>query len=123
MRVGSIRFRDVRAVSLHVTRPIPNRDYGPRMRHLSLILVVAACGSSVTQVGDDDPASDAASGADAAEPDTQPGVFRLEDSLRNTTLGNTVGGSLGPDGWTVTGRADRVWYALPRLAQGSIEFT
>lgn len=49
--------------------------------------------------------------------------FRLEDPLRGGTLGNPVGGAFGPDGWTVTGRADRLWYAIPRLVEGSIEFT
>lgn len=50
-------------------------------------------------------------------------AFRLEDPLRGGTLGNAVGGAFGPDGWTVTGRADRIWYAVPRLVEGSIEFT
>ena len=92
------------------------------MRTLAMILL-AACGSSVTQApGDDTP--DAAPGPDASEPGPDAsGVFRLEDGLRGATLGNPVGGSIGPDGWTVTGRADRLWYALPRLAQGSFEFT
>ncbi len=54
---------------------------------------------------------------------TPGGAFRLEDSLRNGTRGNQVGGRLAADGWHVTDRRDRVWYALPRLVSGSVEFT
>src|SRR5687768_2702135 len=91
------------------------------MRTLAIGLL-AAC-SPVTQTpGDDAPDVDASLGVDGGEPDG-PGAFRLEDGLRGATLGNPVGGSIGPDGWTVTGPADRLWYALPRLARGSIEFT
>jgi hypothetical protein len=53
----------------------------------------------------------------------QAGAWHLEDSLRGSTLGNAIGGSFGPEGWTVTDRADRIWYALPRLEQGFVEFT
>ena len=49
--------------------------------------------------------------------------FSLNDSLRGSTVGNPVGGSLGPDGWTVTANTDRLWYAIPTLVTGSIEFT
>jgi len=49
--------------------------------------------------------------------------FELVDPLANGTLGNAVGGSFGPAGWTVTAATDRLWYALPRLVEGSIEFT
>jgi hypothetical protein len=49
--------------------------------------------------------------------------FHLEDSLRGGTMGNASGGSFGPEGWTVTGAEDRIWYALPRLASGYVEFT
>jgi hypothetical protein len=50
--------------------------------------------------------------------------FSLTDSLKDSQpKGTPVGGSLGPEGWTVTGKTDRIWYALPRLVQGSIEFT
>lgn len=51
------------------------------------------------------------------------GAWRLEDSLRGSTRGNLVGGSIQGDGWHVTARTDRVWYALPRLVSGSVEFT
>jgi hypothetical protein len=47
----------------------------------------------------------------------------LSDPLRGSTVGNQQGGSLGPDGWTVTGNADRIIYELPRLVTGSVEFT
>jgi hypothetical protein len=49
-------------------------------------------------------------------------AFHLEDSLKGATQGNPVGGSIGPDGWTVTDRTDRLWYALPTMSSGSIEF-
>lgn len=50
-------------------------------------------------------------------------AYDFFDSLRGGSAGNPVGGQFGPDGWTVTSPADRIWYALPRLVQGSIEFT
>jgi hypothetical protein len=49
--------------------------------------------------------------------------FLLQDSLRGSTTGNPIGGSFGPDGWTVTERTNRIWWALPRLATGSMEVT
>ncbi len=49
--------------------------------------------------------------------------FSLSDPLRGSTLGLQDGGTLGPDGWTVTGNADRIIYELPRLVEGSAEFT
>ena len=49
--------------------------------------------------------------------------FHMEDSLRGGTMGNPSGGSFGPDGWTVTSYGDRIWWALPRLASGYVEFT
>nr|MDQ3037241.1 hypothetical protein [Myxococcota bacterium] len=57
----------------------------------------------------------------AARAHAQP--FHLEDTLRGGTSGNPIGGSFGADGWTVTAVDDRIWYALPRLASGSIELT
>ncbi len=54
---------------------------------------------------------------------TPAAAWRLEDSLRDGTAGNPLGGTFGPDGWTVTARTDRLWYALPRLVSGSVEFT
>ncbi len=65
------------------------------------------------------PGLDAGPALDAAPPDW----FTLDDGLRGGTAGSPVGGSLGPDGWTVTGRTDRLWYSLPRLVEGVIEFT
>jgi|GEM_PF-1504428 len=50
-------------------------------------------------------------------------AFHLEDGLRGRTMGNAVGGSFADDGWHVTDRRDRIWYALPRLVSGSVEFT
>ena len=49
--------------------------------------------------------------------------FMLVDPLVDGTVGTAVGGAFGPDGWTVTGNADRVYWALPRLTEGSVEFT
>jgi hypothetical protein len=60
--------------------------------------------------------------ASAARARAQP--YHLEDSLRGgSSGGNVSGGSFGPDGWTVTAVDDSIWYALPRLGSGSIEFT
>ncbi len=50
-------------------------------------------------------------------------AYHFEDTLRGTTQGNQLGGSLGSDGWTVTAVNDRIWYSMPTLVQGSIEFT
>jgi MYXO-CTERM domain-containing protein len=50
-------------------------------------------------------------------------AYHMEDSLRGGTIGNPVGGSIGGSGWTVTDRTDRIWWEIPRLASGSIEFT
>ncbi len=49
--------------------------------------------------------------------------YHLEDSLRGSTSGNASGGSFGSSGWTVTSADDRIWYALPRLESGYVEFT
>lgn len=51
------------------------------------------------------------------------GAFDLEDGLRGGTLGNAIGGTFDADGFHITDRTDRIWYALPRLATGSVEFT
>jgi hypothetical protein len=34
-----------------------------------------------------------------------------------------VGGDLTANGWEVTGRTDRLWYSIPVLTSGAIEFT
>lgn len=120
------------------------------MSLLVLLLAVAGCDGGVgarggapndagvdarpgrdATAGDDSgaPGIDAGSAADAGsdaagEPDAgDPSHYVLDDGLRGQTAGNPVGGSLGDDGWTVTARTDRLWYALPRLVEGSIEFT
>lgn len=49
--------------------------------------------------------------------------FMLADPLIDGTMGQQVGGSFGPEGWTVTGAADRVYWSVPRLVEGSVEFT
>ena len=50
-------------------------------------------------------------------------AYHLEDSLRGSTTGTAIGGSFSADGWTVGAKTDRIWWAIPRLASGSIEFT
>lgn len=49
--------------------------------------------------------------------------FHLEDSLRGGTMGNVQGGSFSAEGWTIGAVDDHIWYALPRLASGYVEFT
>lgn len=49
--------------------------------------------------------------------------FMMFDSLREGgTMGTALGGTFGTDGWTVTGNADRIYWPLPRLVEGSVEF-
>lgn len=50
-------------------------------------------------------------------------TYHFEDSLRGASTGNVAGGAFSGSGWTVTGVSDRIWYALPRLRTGTIEFT
>jgi hypothetical protein len=50
-------------------------------------------------------------------------TFSMTDDLRGSTVGLMTGGSLGEDGWTVEGVADRIIWELPRLVSGSFEFT
>ncbi len=50
-------------------------------------------------------------------------AYQLDDSLKGSTVGHPVGGSIGANGWTVTNRTDRLWYSIPTLVSGSIEFT
>jgi hypothetical protein len=59
----------------------------------------------------------------ALAPRTGECFYHMEDSLRGSSTGNVSGGSFGPEGWTVTGTTDRIWYALPTLGDGFIEFT
>lgn len=71
--------------------------------------------------------TDVTSGPDStSEPGTTTGFtpeyFMLSDPLINGTMGTPVGGSFGDDGWTVTGNADRIYWAVPRLAEGSVTF-
>jgi hypothetical protein len=65
------------------------------------------------------------------EPDTTAGssggfeseYFMLADPLTGGTMGTPVGGAFGPEGWTVTAVADRIYWSVPRLVEGSVEFT
>lgn len=50
-------------------------------------------------------------------------AYHLEDSLRGATSGTAIGGAFSSEGWTVTSATDRIWWAVPRLASGSIEVT
>jgi hypothetical protein len=51
-------------------------------------------------------------------------AWTLSDSLKDfAPKGTPVGGSFDATGWTVTQKDDRIYYSLPRLVQGSIEFT
>ncbi|MEI8257223.1 MAG: hypothetical protein WCJ30_16235 [Deltaproteobacteria bacterium] len=51
-------------------------------------------------------------------------AYRLDDSLRGSSAaGHAIGGSFDASGWTATGRTDRLWWAIPRLVSGSVEFT
>lgn len=51
-------------------------------------------------------------------------AWRMEDSLRgSSSSGNAVGGTFTPEGWRVDARTDRIWWEIPRLGEGSIEFT
>jgi hypothetical protein len=85
----------------------------------------AATASSTSE--DDGPSTTddgvADTGDDTSTTGTEPEYFMMSDPLVGGTMGNAVGGSFGPDGWTVTANADRIYYALPRLAEGSVEFT
>lgn len=49
--------------------------------------------------------------------------FTLRDGLRGGTMGTAVGGAFSADGWTVQTKSDLVWYAVPRLVEGYVEFT
>lgn len=49
--------------------------------------------------------------------------FMFSDPLLGGTTGTALGGSFGDAGWTVTGKADRVYWEVPRLVEGSVEFT
>lgn len=49
--------------------------------------------------------------------------FTLRDGLRGGTMGTASGGSFSAEGWTVTSKEDSIWYAVPRLGDGYVEFT
>jgi hypothetical protein len=74
--------------------------------------------TTAATTGGEDPGStgDASTGA-ASE------YFMFTDPLIGGTQGTAVGGSFGDTGWTVTGVADRVYWSMPRLVEGSVEFT
>lgn len=47
----------------------------------------------------------------------------IHDPLIGGTTGTALGGSFSDAGWTVTSRTDRIFWAVPRLVEGSVEFT
>src|SRR5688572_29181203 len=54
----------------------------------------------------------------------QASAYTLTDSLKDgNPKGKAIGGAYGPNGWTVQQKDDRIYYVLPRLVSGSIEFT
>lgn len=79
-------------------------------------------------VGDSGSSGDSSPEATTETPTTDTGndtgePFSFSDPLVNGTTGTALGGSFGADGWTVTANADRIYWALPTLAEGSVEFT
>lgn len=52
-----------------------------------------------------------------------PEHFMLSDPLKGGTMGAQVGGMFGDNGWTVTAGEDRIYWSVPRLAEGSVTFT
>jgi len=64
-------------------------------------------------------------GVDPTEATTtgEPEFFMLADPLIGGTMGTQVGGEFSDAGWTVTANADRIFWDVPRLVEGSVEFT
>lgn len=93
------------------------------------VLAIGGCGGLAGDSGrDPDPAGgdDAGPRADADRPERADASFEpfmLEDSLRGSSSGNLVGGQITATGWRVTNRQDRIWWEIPPLVEGSIEFT
>lgn len=67
--------------------------------------------------GPDDTTAGESTGGEPSE------YFMLSDPLIGMTMGSQVGGVFGDSGWTVMERADRIYWAVPRLVEGSVEFT
>lgn len=76
--------------------------------------------TTVSTTNDPTGPDDTTNGESTGEPSE---YFMLSDSLIGGTIGTPVGGAFGDSGWTVTDRADRVYWSLPRLTEGSVEFT
>jgi hypothetical protein len=64
-------------------------------------------------------------GVDPTEAGTtgEPEYFMFADPLIGGTMGTQVGGEFSDAGWTVTANADRIFWHVPRLVEGSVEFT
>ncbi len=77
-------------------------------------------GTGGTSTGGTSTGGSSSGGESSGEPSEH---VMFVDPLQGGTRGTAVGGSFGADGWTVTDRADRVYWALPRLVEGSAEFT
>lgn len=65
-------------------------------------------------------AASEAGGSSTGEPSEH---VMIQDPLVGGTTGTALGGSFGDAGWTVTAKADRIFWAVPRLVEGSVEFT
>lgn len=82
--------------------------------------------ATLTASDDDAPVTTDDGAVDSGDDTTttgDPQTFMMSDPLVGGTMGTALGGSFGADGWTVTGNADRIYWALPRLVEGSVEFT
>lgn len=51
------------------------------------------------------------------------GVLVLDDPLRSATLGTASGGALEAGGWRVTATSDYVYWHIPTLLHGAVEFS
>lgn len=91
-------------------------------------LLLAGCGAIAgdpeqNQPGDPD-AGDLDAGSRPDRPNVdEPEPFDLNDSLRGTTTGTMIGGQITSTGWRVMDRHDRIYWAIPPLREGAIEFT
>lgn len=47
----------------------------------------------------------------------------VDDSLRGSTAGTRGGGAFQPDGWRVTGKDDFIYWHVPTLTAGAVEFS
>lgn len=50
-------------------------------------------------------------------------VLVLDDTLRGSTLGTVSGGEFSTEGWRVTSTSDAIYWHVPTLRQGAVEFS